>query len=131
MLNVVVLWGLHEEVVVVLVSRGDHVLSAYPRRGRLVVLALRNRLQFLSGSFDILLVKFATYFNPLIIVTSTSRRETFCNPLSCLRCDKYFSFSSSLPFLQTVFAYCYYVSFQPPRRLSELSGGVGGGIFLL
>jgi len=43
-LNVVVLWGLPEEVVV-LASRGDHVLSAYPRRGRLVVLALRNRLQ--------------------------------------------------------------------------------------
>ena len=52
MLNVVVLWGLHEEVVVVLVSQGDHVLSAYPnethhaalRKGRLVVLALRIQL---------------------------------------------------------------------------------------
>jgi len=79
MLNVVVLWGLHEEEAFV-VSRGDHVLSTYPnethhaarRRGRLVVVALRNRLQSLSGSFDIHLAKFATYFNKVIIVTSRS-----------------------------------------------------------
>ena len=50
MLNVVVLGGLHEEMVVQ-VSRGDHVPSAYPRRGGPVVLALRNLLQSLSGSF--------------------------------------------------------------------------------
>jgi len=61
-----------EEKEEVRVSRGDHILSAYPnkthdavalrrrRRGRLVVLALRNQLQSLSVSFDICLVKFAT-----------------------------------------------------------------------
>jgi len=116
MLNVVVLWGLHEEVVV-LVSRGDHVLSAYPkethdaapRRGRLVVLALRNRLHSLSGSFDIHLPKFATYFKPLIIVSSTSCAERFATHLSCSPCDEYFFV---FIFLQTVVAYCSHVSCQ-------------------
>jgi len=121
MINVVVLWGLHEEVVV-LVPRGDPVLSAYPRTARPVVLVLRNRLQSLSGSFDIRLAKFATYFKPLIIVSPRLAAERFATHLSCSRCDKYFLFTDRSRLLLL----CFFPAF------SVLGDwGRGGGVFLL
>jgi len=134
MLNVVVFWGLPEDVVV-LVSRLDHVLSAYPnethhaapKRGKLVVLALTNPVQYLILSFDIRLVKIATYFKPLI-VTSTSCRGAFCNPPIVFALRRIFLLLRLYLFTDRsrLLLLCFFPAFSV---LGDWGGG--GGVFLL
>jgi len=112
----------------VLVSRGT-MFCLRIRGGRQVVLALRNRLQTLSGSFDIHLVKFATFFKPLIIVTSTPRRGVFCNPPIVLTLREMFLFLHLYLFTDRsrLLQLCFFPAFSV---LGDWGGG-GGGLFLL
>ena len=69
-------------------------------------------------------MKFATYIKPLIIVTSTSRREAFCNPPIVFKLRQIFLFLLRLSFLQTVVTYCY--CFFPAFSVLGDWGGVVG-----
>jgi len=113
-----------EEVRMLCFVLWDHVLSAYPnethhaarRRGRLVVLALRNQLQSLPVSFYIRPLKFGTYFKPLIIVFS--RSGAFCNPPIVFTSRLCLFYSPS--FTAIMFLSCLRVGF--PNHVGRRSG---------